>query len=665
MKKLPIVSLADPIKVNRPNKTHLSDIKESNHDCVTGNCESCSVGLNRRSLLKAGSALALGIMGTTAKVDAADIGGGGKRAAIRARRKTCDTPIKQQAAIDYHTSLQAYGGRLASPTRALFATAEREHEIHFGVVVIGSGYGASIIAARLSQQLRDEHRICILERGKEWIPGSFPDRLPDVLRQATANLTGPTQGQKTQPLGLFDVSMNDEVNILSGNGLGGGSLINASICLRPHPDVFQNPEWPAALQDVEFLEPYYDRVAAGLSLTRTPFDQVPKVRSRRAAAERMGYGPGFFDLPSVSVMYDYRHLDQELKNRQAIIQRPCTLCGDCITGCNVGSKNTLAMNYLPMARHNGTEIYTQVEVKKIEKRQGYYRVLMEYIDDTENEITRHPVAINSRMVVVGAGSPHSAGILLESQNERFNFSPALGNFWSGNGDAVGFITGLTSGQSVGGFGAYSHCGNPVGPTVQTSLNYYRNREFNHRLLIQEAAIPSGVGNLFTVLLRDPELDHSSVMLAMGHDGHRGRIAKKDGRYQVIWKGMKEIAYRKMVFQEFEKLAQAHGGRYKRLKLFGDNLVTVHPLGGCRMSDDPFCGTINHLGQVYDFACGGRVDPQGRPVVHHGLYVADGSIMPTSLGVNPFMTIGALSERIAHHIVHNPVHHDLFEPPAGP
>ena len=79
-----------------------------------------------------------------------------------------------------------------------------------------------------------------------------------------------------------------------------------------------------------------------------------------------------------------------------------------------------------------------------------------------------------------------------------------------------------------------------------------------------------------------------------------------------------------------------------------------------MADDPACGTTNHLGQVYDFTRNGGCSGTGETLVHHGLYVADGSIIPTALGVNPYMTIGALAERIAIHAVNNPVHYDLFE-----
>ena len=569
---------------------------------------------------------------------------------IGKRTKTFNTPLKQRAADDYSESLKQYGGRLANPIKDLFLTAKRDDRIHFGVLVIGSGYGASITAAKLSQRLRSEHRIGIIERGKEWVPGSFPDTFANVSGKARAVLNGPTKGQVTQPLGLFNLMMNDEVNVLTGSGLGGGSLVNASIALRPHPEVTMQDRWPTALKNIETLGPYFDNVARALSLTRTPYDQTPKVRSRRLAAERISRNPNFFDRSHLSVMYDHRYLDQQMRNPQGMIQRACTLCGDCINGCNIGSKNTLAMNYLPVAKHNGTEMYTQCEVNSIEKMSGYYRVNMTYIDDTQNEITRHPVSVNTRMVVVGAGSPASSTILMESENPEFRFSPMLGRNWSGNGDTIGFVVDLPPGNNIAGYGAYPTTRPPVGPTVQTSLNFYRDIELPKRLLIQDSSIPRAITNLFTALMKDPSLDHSMAMLGMGHDTGEGIVEKRDGRWQIKWEGLKECDYRQMVFREFDKLARAHGGRYKRLKAFGDNLVTVHPLGSCNMSDSVAGGTVNHLGQVYNGVDG---------TIHPNLYVADGSIIPTALGVNPYMTIGALADRVASHIVENPAHSALF------
>ena len=111
------------------------------------------------------------------------------------------------------------------------------------------------------------------------------------------------------------------------------------------------------------------------------------------------------------------------------------------------------------------------------------------------------------------------------------------------------------------------------------------------------------------------------------------------------------------------MGDAHGGKYKYLQAFGANLITVHPLGGCNMSDDPAYGVVNHIGQVYSGHRGGtaqsRGPDRGQALVHNGLYVADGSIVPGSIGANPYFTIGALSERIAASIALAPMYRDLF------
>lgn len=621
--------------------------------------EKQSQAVSRRKLLKATVAGAA-LVGLSKKSKADDepvrvSESGGKRCT------PCNSELKVIAKNDYQRSLCRYGGQLANPIRNLFVTAEKEDQCHFAVTVIGSGYGASIMAARLSKALRDDTRICILERGKEWLPGSFPDTFENTWRNTRQQMTGPTRGQVTNPLGLFDISFNNEINILSGSALGGTSNINASVAVKPEPAVFQQARWPAALRDRYFLEPYFDRAANELGLTRSAWDATPKIRSRRMAAERVSSDPRFFDLSPLTVSYDYRYLDQQARNRQGMIQRPCTNCGDCITGCNVGAKNTLVYNYLPIAKWNGTEMYTQVNVDSIEKRQGYYRINLTYIDDSNHEITHHKVSINSRIVVLGAGSPGSAKVLMNSQNEAFEFSPSLGQNWSANGDAIGFVLNTEQPSHIAGHGTCPPQCFPVGPTVQTTTNFFQSDCLKDRFIIQEAAIPRGVVNLFQPLMRDKDLTNTMVMLAMGHDEAKGKVIWKDGRYQIEWPGLKESPYRLNMFKQFEMYAQAHGGKYKRLKLFGSNLVTVHPLGACGMSDNPACGTVNQFGQVYEGRKGGCVDlHSGMPQVHEGLYVADASVIPTPLGVNPLMTISAISERIAEHLIGNPRYANLFQ-----
>ncbi len=582
------------------------------------------------------------------------------RLPIIARTQPCQDDLKKRAAADYCHSFARYGGRLSNPIRQLFLAAEEAFAVPFAVAIIGSGYGASICAARISQHLDPSQRMCILERGREWIPGSFPDTFSATVQSTCHQIAGPSRGQMTNPLGLFHISFNDEVNILSGNGLGGTSLINANVAHRPHSDTFRQSAWPEALRDIELLTPYYDLAARQLSLARTPHDQVPKVRQRRLTAETLKVHPDVFDRTPVAVMYDHRYLDEWMRNPQGIVQRPCTLCGDCLTGCNVGAKNTLAYNYLPVAKWNGAEIYTQVIVKRIERHADCYRLHLEYVAEHRGEIQRHPLAIQARIVVLGAGSPGSAEILMNSESQEFCFSPALGQRWSANGDALGFVLNTPDLSHIGGHGTCPPSCVPVGSSVQTSLNFFDHPCLENKFIIQESAIPRAVSNLFALLLGDRQLDYSMVMLAMGHDEARGQVVRKNGRYQIVWPGLKESRYRKMIFQVFDQIAVAEGGRYKRLRAFGDNLVSVHPLGGCPMSDDPACGAVNQLGQVFVGWRGGDCAFGTQQAdVYPGLYVADGSIIPTALGVNPYLTICALAERIAAHLVRNPAFAELF------
>ena len=251
-------------------------------------------------------------------------------------------------------------------------------------------------------------------------------------------------------------------------------------------------------------------------------------------------------------------------------------------------------------------------------------------------------------------------LLLKSQGCGLALSPALGHRWSGNGDTVGFVINKPDCSKVGGVGAHDRRQDCIGPTVQASLNYKHRPTLEQRFLIQDAAIPRAATNIFRAILRDANLENSSIMLGMGHDGAIGRIElDPNGNPTVKWPGLKNARFRREMWAEFERIARAEGGQYKRLGLFGDNLVSVHPLGGCALADDPIEGVVNARGQVFDPSGGGRQDDQGRPAVHAGLYVADGSIIPSSLGCNPLMTISALSLRIADGILTNPEHQDLF------
>ncbi len=112
---------------------------------------------------------------------------------------------------------------------------------NYTVVVIGSGYGGGISASRLA---RAGQKVCVLERGKEFLPGEFPDTLPEATAELQVDIPDKHIGSKT---GLFDFHVNDDINVLVGCGLGGTSLINANVVIESDPRVFKNPAWPKAL----------------------------------------------------------------------------------------------------------------------------------------------------------------------------------------------------------------------------------------------------------------------------------------------------------------------------------------------------------------------------------------------------------------------------------
>ena len=108
----------------------------------------------------------------------------------------------------------------------------------YDVVVIGSGYGGGVAASRLA---RAGQRVCVIERGREFLTGEFPSRLPELRRELQLNGGKMRSGSRT---GLFDFRLGSDIHVLVGCGLGGGSLINAGVALRPEPWVFADAAWP-------------------------------------------------------------------------------------------------------------------------------------------------------------------------------------------------------------------------------------------------------------------------------------------------------------------------------------------------------------------------------------------------------------------------------------
>lgn len=407
---------------------------------------------------------------------------------------------------------------------------------------------------------------------------------------------------------------------------------------------------------------------------------------QKSAAEVNGT---FLPLP---VAVNFREYDN-VPNHVGVTQQLCTLCGDCVTGCNVGAKNTLYMNYLPLAKQKGAEIYTRMEVDYVfAAPEGGYFVFVRHHDKSgEREHVLHAAG-----VILAAGALGSTGILLRSKERGLPLSRRVGHHFSGNADTLGFGFNNDIRTDVLGFGEHddARAAFAVGATILSAIDFRDRPALADRFVIEEGAIPRAfvdtlrrVAPLLSAvhgtdtdrgfrdkarelarIMRDQigfdpmgAANHSMVYLGMGHDGTDGRIIlDHTGQPRILWNALTQRSVFRQINDQMLKIVTVLGGTFienpRWSDLLGRNQITVHPLGGCPMAEDADAGVVNTSGQVFNPA------GKGGDELHTGLYVVDGSIVPTSVGVNPLLTISALVERAAAHIIDKG--RSAFAPPPG-
>jgi cholesterol oxidase len=524
----------------------------------------------------------------------------------------------------------------------------------YDAVVVGSGYGGGVAAARLA---RAGKQVAVLERGREIAVGEFPRRFSDLRNDL--QLSG-RQARLGSPAGLYDVRLGEHMHILVGCGLGGGSLINAGVALRPDPRVFADAVWPRELAHDPLLEAGFLAAARWLRPARDPGAyERSKLQALRAASAALAVEPV---AAPVTVSF------QAIVNPAGIAQPACTLCGDCCGGCNVGAKNTVALTYLSDAAAHGAHIFTHAKVRHLAPDgKGGWQVHFagqRGAPDAEAE-TLHTVSAN--LVVLGAGTLGSTEILLRSRREGLALSERLGHRFSANGDIIAF--GWGGKLSVGAIGI----GEPpklkdsvVGATVSGQIEIVDAGDVGKSLTIQEGALPSAMAPILPVLfLPNGRLLGAlqslisgvykgpfaglQTFFAVSHDSASGQLRLEGDRLELYWPGARDEPVYARLDAALQALVREAQGSYVKNPLAGTIMghqpATAHPLGGCGIGRDHHEGVVNHKGQV--FAAGA-----GANEIHAGLYVLDGSIMPRSLGANPLLTITALAERAMLHMAHD-------------
>ena len=515
----------------------------------------------------------------------------------------------------------------------------------YDVVVIGSGYGGGVAASRLSRAGR---RVCVIEKGKEFPTGSFPSRLPELRRELQLNGGKMRSGS---PTGLFDFRLGADIHVLVGCGLGGGSLINAGVALQPDARVFADQIWPDEIAGDGLLALGFERAATMLRPSRYAQAQaLTKYRALEAASAAFGVPP----VPAPVVVSFAENV-----NPAGVRQPACTLCGDCCSGCNVGAKNTVAMTYLPDARAHGAEIFTELSVSHIAKAEGGWRVYFKPSDAKDAT----PSYVDAAVVVLAAGTLGSTEILLRSRERGLPLSDRIGERFSANGDIIAFALGGKERVNAIGVGyPPKFVDDAIGACVAGQIELSDNCDLDRSMILQEGVLPSSLAPLLPVFfiaggrllgaaqslikgVYQGPLSHLHTFFVVSHDDAAGRITLDNGSAQVHWPDVAGQPVYARVDEALTRAANAVGARYVKSPLaatgVGIKPATAHPLGGCGMGRDAAIGVVNHKGQVFD--------GNSRESTHLGLYVCDGSVIPRSIGVNPLLTIAALTERAMVHL----------------
>lgn len=511
----------------------------------------------------------------------------------------------------------------------------------YDVVVVGSGFGGSVAALRLTEK---GYRVAVLEAGRRLDDASFPKtswRLRKFIWAPRLGLTG-----------IQRIHLLRDVVILAGAGVGGGSLVYANSLRIPAKGFFEDPAWGHITDWAEELAPYYDQASRMLGVvtnpTMTPADLVMK-----AVADEMGVGHTF-KLSPVGVYFgEGSGIDAPDPYFGGVgpVRTGCRECGECLTGCRHNAKNTLPKNYLGLAEHAGAEVFPLTTVTGIQPiAAGGYAVATEKTGVLPRR-SRH--TFTAANVIVAAGTYNTQRLLhrMKHEGRLSGISPALGRLSRTNSESIlaalshnrdhDFSQGVAASSSfypgpsthieavrygrgstsMGILGTVMTDEEPGVPRWRTWLKTVKSRPLETLRMYSYLANWSERGILTTCM---QPIDNSITVFGKRGKFGRWRLSSRqgEGAPNPTWLPDANNAVRKIA-------DQIDGMPCGNLGELVDAPMTAHFVGGAVISDDRQSGVV---------------DPYHRVWGYEGLHVVDGAAVTANLGVNPALTITAQSER---------------------
>ena len=513
---------------------------------------------------------------------------------------------------------------------------------HYDWIIVGSGFGGSVSALRLSEK---GYRVLVIEKGLRFKPQDFAENNRDIKRWYWL----PKLGMR----GIFQMSFFDHMTVVHGVGVGGGSLTYACTLPTPADAFFAAPSWAHLTDWKTQLAPHYRTALRMLGATLNETD-VPADRMLAEVARDMGRAQ-HFSKTRVSIYFGEpgKRASDPYFHGRGPDRVGCTQCGACMTGCRVGAKNTLDVNYLYLAEKLGCTILPETEVLAVRVASG-----AGYTIDTRcSTANRDARTFSADRVVLAGGVLGTVPLLLkmkEIPDGLPRLSDRLGDFVrtnseslinvTANGDDVDYSRGIAI-SSILHTDEHSHL-EPV--RYGAGSNFFQPLLWPHapgdsviaRVARSLATIAQYPGR-FWAARRAPDMSRRSTILLYMRS-LEGTLKLRLGRSPLT--GFRRGLVSRLdagtpppraFMAEATALAWRFADKMKGLPqtLFTETVLgtptTAHILGGCCMGDSAANGVIDHRHQVYGY---------------RGLYIIDGSAMSANPGVNPSLTITALAER---------------------
>jgi len=519
----------------------------------------------------------------------------------------------------------------------------------YDYAIIGSGFGGSVSALRLSEK---GYRVAVIEMGKRWAAEDFPKSTWDARKY----FWKPSLGLH----GILQMTLLRDVFFLHGAGVGGGSLVYANTLIHPPPTAFEDPRWVGFDWQKE-LQPFYGLAKRMLGAIESPFI-VETDRILKEVADEMGRGHTFH-RHTVGVYFGESGVKapDPFFGGEGPERVGCVRCGGCMVGCRYQAKNTLDKNYLYLAEKRGAEVIAESKVIDIRPHQdgGYVLTLERSLGFSHPRRT-----LRVKGVVVSAGSFGTVELLMRCKESGSlpKISGQLGNFVRTNSEAllavrsrrsdVDYSRGIaiTSGAFVEDNTHIEIVRYPAGSDSMTLLATiltggdgkiprwlrWLGNIVRHPIQFMQVHIPFGWAKRTAILLVMQPVD-SYLRYIMRRRWYWPFSRKLD----TSLVGDRPVpVYIPMANRVAKLMAKKMNGIAQSglLEVLFNKASTAHILGGCPIGLTPEDGAV---------------DPKSRLFGYDDFYVVDGSIVPANLGVNPSLTITAMAEHAMSHVPPKP------------